>query len=186
MRLQPAARSWWGLVALYVAVVFAAQPYLGFAVDALKARWGEAGLATAVSALAGAVALAVALAALPLIRTATRTERLVLAIGAMLYVGGVATLDIPQERLHYAEYGLLAGMVFVGLQGARPKASWQSVVLTIVVAAALGWLDETLQGAFWERRYFDWRDVQLNVRAAALGTLLAVPLWSAYRRARKA
>ena len=185
MRLQPGARSWWGLVAIYVAVVFAAQPYLGFAVDALKARWGEAGFATAVSALAGLVAVAVALAALPLIRAATRTERLVLATGAMLYVVGVATLDIPQERLHYAEYGLLSGLVFAGLQGSRPRASWRMALLAIAVVAALGWLDETLQGALWERRYFDWRDVQLNVRAAALGTLLAVPLWSAHRRARK-
>jgi hypothetical protein len=185
MRWQPGELGWWLLTGLYVAVVFAAQPYLGFAVDALKARWGEEGFATAVTLLAVAVAVAVALAALPLVRAATRTERLALAVGASLYIVGVATLEIPQERLHYAEYGLLAGLVFAGLQGKRPKLAWPAAVLAIVIVAALGWLDETLQGAFWERRYFDWRDVQLNVRAAALGTLIAVPLWSAYQRVRR-
>lgn len=186
MKVRPGTRNWWLLVGLYVAVVFSAQPYLGFAVDALKGRWGEGGFAAAVSTLAAAVAVAIAVAALPLVRAATRTERLVLAIGAVLYVVGVATLEIPQERLHYAEYGLLAGLVFAGLQGSRHNAVWQTALATIVLVAALGWLDESLQGALWERRYFDWRDVQLNTRAAALGTLIAVPLWSAYRRARAA
>lgn len=185
MRFATGGRGWWGLVAAYVFVLFAVQPWLGFLVDTLKARWGEAGFATVVSTVAVVVAVAVGLFALRIARAATRIELAVMALGALLYGAGVSLLEIPQERLHYAEYGLLSALVFVGLQGERRERAGRTVVAAIVLVAVLGWLDETLQGALWERRYFDWRDVELNLRAAALGVLLAVPIWSAWLRGRE-
>lgn len=184
MRIGPGSRGWWGLVATYVVLLFGVQPWLGFLVDALRARWGEAGFATAISVVAAVVAVAVALFALRIARAATRIELAVMVLGGLLYAAGVALLEIPQERLHYAEYGLLSALVFAGLQGEHRERAGRTAVAAIVLAAALGWLDEALQGALWERRYFDWRDVELNLRAAALGVLLAVPIWSAWLRGR--
>jgi hypothetical protein len=182
----PGTRAWWGLVVVYVLLLFGVQPWLGFLVDALKERWGETAFATGVSLVAVAVALIVAVLAVRIARAATPVEWAVLLLGGVLYAVGVALLDIPQERLHYAEYGLLSALVFLGLQGEHRDGAGRSAAVAIVAVAGLGWLDETLQGALWERRYFDWRDVELNVRAAALGVLLAVPMWSAWLRTRGA
>jgi hypothetical protein len=165
--------------------LFAVQPYLGFWVDAIKERWGDGALATAVTAVGGLFAVLVAAYALRLLKAATAAERAALVAAAVLYVLGVTALEIPQERLHYVEYGVLAALVFLGLQGGRRSGAWRSAALAIAIVAAIGWLDEALQGALWERRYFDWRDVELNLRAAALGVLATVPLWSAQRRQRR-
>jgi MFS family permease len=170
------------LVAAYLVVLFGAQPFLGFWVDAIKDRWGAGALAAGVTAVAGVFALLVAAYAMRLLRVATVTERVALVAAAALYTLGVATLEIPQERLHYVEYGVLAALVFLGLQGRRNSGAGRSAVLAIAIVGAIGWLDETLQGALWERRYFDWRDVELNLRAAALGVLVTVPLRSAHAR----
>lgn len=180
--MRPGARAWWLLVALYVAALFAVQPWMGFAIDAFKARWGELALERTVAVVAGLSALALLAGLARSWRTATAGERALVAVGLVLYALGVLSLEIPQERLHYLEYGLLAAVVYAGLE-ARPRWPWWLAAGTsFLIAAALGYLDEELQGRFWERRYFDWRDVALNVRAAALGTLLAVPLVRAWRR----
>jgi hypothetical protein len=133
---------------------------------------------TAVAVL-GAI---VVLAALSRIwRAATAVERIVLVIGLVAYGVGVAGLAIPQERLHYLEYGLLAALVYAGSVPSFPDGSWRPVALGFVVAAALGLVDEALQG-LWPRRYFDWGDVLLNARASAVGLVIAVPAWRAWRR----
>ena len=179
----PSSRNWWLGVAAYVVVLFAVQPWLGVAVDAAKARWGDRAFALTVTGAAVVVAAAVLVVAVPLLRRATPAEIALLAAAVALYAAGVASLDIPQERLHYLEYGGLAAFIHAGIAARAKSASqWGAAMVAVVVTSALGWLDETLQGALWERRYFDWRDVELNVRAACVGVLAAVPLFGAWRR----
>lgn len=180
--MRVGSAPYWRLVGLYVLLLFGVQPFLGLGIDAFKERWGEAALAWTVWVAAG-LAAAAGLAGLARVwRAATRLERLVLAIGLAAYGAGVLELEIPQERLHYLEYGLLAALVYVGSTARRPAGSWRPVAFGFAVAAALGLLDEALQGWLWPRRYFDWRDVLLNARAAAVGLVLAVPAWRAWCR----
>jgi len=108
-------------------------------------------------------------------RRASGFDRVLLVAVLVLYAGATAMLEIPQERLHYAEYGLLAGLVFFAAR-AQGAGRWTAAAAAVMVTSGLGYLDEHLQGAFWERRYFDWRDVQLNVQAALLGALTSLPL----------
>lgn len=180
--MRPGTSSWWAFVAAYVVALFAAQPRLGFAVDAFKARWGDAALERTVWVAAGLAAAVLVGALVRLWRVARPAERLLVLAGVGLYGIGVLALEIPQERLHYVEYGVLAGLLYVGLES-RPGWRWpKAALVALLVTSGLGYLDEVLQGRFWERRYFDWADVALNVRAAALGILVAVPMFRAARR----
>jgi len=176
---------WWLLVATYVVVLFAMQPRLGFAVDAFKERWGQATFERTMLAAAVTAALLFAATTLRIWRVATRTDRLLLVAVVAFYGVGVSLLEVPQERLHYVEYGLLAGFVYFacrrGLE--RSMSSWRAALVAIVVTIGLGYLDEVLQGSFWERRYFDWRDVLLNAQAAVLGTVASIPIERTSKRA---
>jgi len=177
------SRKYWIVVAGYVALLFSLQPRLGFWVDAFKARWG-------VPALENTTWVASALTAGVLIALLRRSwhgslasERAVFVAALVLYGVGVILLETPQERLHYVEYGLIAALIYGGLSARGPEAHcWRCVVIAVVVTAALGYLDERLQGWFWERRYFDWRDVRLNAQAALLGVATGVPLFNGHRR----
>lgn len=181
---MPGSRRWWAGVALYVGVLFGVQPWLGLAVDAAKSRFGERAFAATVTAVAAIGAAALLAGAVPLLRRATRGELAMVVAAVLLYAAGVAALPIPQERLHYLEYGALSAVIYVGLGARRDKdrRDGRAALLAVLATAALGWLDEILQGALWERRYFDWRDVELNARAAVLGVLAAAPLLRAWRR----
>ncbi len=172
------------MVAAYIVGLFALQPRLGFVVDALKERWGDAALATVLTLIAALGGVALVASVSRVWSAATMPERAGLGIAVLLYVLGVWVLEIAQERLHYLEYGLLAALVYTGLTRGglrRPPAA----VIAIVATALLGWLDEELQGRLWERRYFDWRDVRLNLQAAILGTGVAVPFCNVLERRRR-
>jgi len=169
---------WWLGVAVYVVVLFAMQPRLGFAVDAVKERWGVATFERTMLAAAVAAGLFFAALALRAWRTATTVDRLLLVAVVALYTLGVSLLEVPQERLHYAEYGLLAGLIYFACRRdlGRGMGKWPAALTAIVITTSLGYLDEALQGALWERRYFDWRDVRINAQAAVLGIVASVPI----------
>ncbi len=186
IRIRAGSRAYWALVALYVTVLFSLQPQLGFWVEAFKERWGDAALdRTAWAAAAGAGVLVAALVGLAW-RRARPAERAVFVIAMLLYGLGVAILDTPQERLHYFEYGMLSALIYGGLSAREPTANaWRHIVVAVVVTSAAGYLDEKLQDWFWERRYFDWRDVRLNIQAALLGVATSVPFFNGRRRMRR-
>ena len=171
---------YWIATATYTLVLFATQPFLGYGIDAFKARWGEDGLERSVTAVLVASA---ALLALLLFRAWSRgswQERAVLFASLLLYGLGTRSLEIPQERLHFLEYGLLAGLVYVGLS-TRMRGWLRPAAASLLVGGSLGLLDELLQ-ILWPRRYFDWRDVLLNLEAALLGLMVAVPAWKGWLR----
>lgn len=181
--MRPGSRMYWVMVAAYVVLLFSLQPRLGFWVDAFKARWGVAalGIATWVASALTAVVLVALLGRLW--QGALASERAVFVAALVVYGIGVVLLDTPQERLHYVEYGLIAALIYGGLSARGPQVHcWRCIVIAVAVTAALGYLDERLQGWFWERRYFDWRDVRLNAQAALLGVATGTPLFNGHRR----
>jgi VanZ family protein len=98
----------------------------------------------------------------------------------------LAAIRQPEERLHFLEYGALAGFVEAALRerwqvatdGSRSAAA---TTLAAVTTALLGWLDEGIQ-LLVPTRVYDWRDVGFNAAGGAL--LLALANLRRWARAR--
>ncbi len=91
----------------------------------------------------------------------------------------VAVPMLPEERLHFLEYGLVAVLVYEALRERREVGAMQSVgsrrgwgrtspsLLAVALTGLAGWLDEGIQ-ALLPDRYYDLRDVAFNTVAAVL------------------
>lgn len=92
-----------------------------------------------------------------------------IVIVALLLLG----LSVPEERVHFLQYGLMALLARRALEGTSPERGRAAygIVGAAVLSSALGLLDEILQGSL-PSRVFDWRDVGMN----ATGTSLALVL----------
>ncbi len=110
-----------------------------------------------------------------LLRSRPRWREIVMLIVAgLVYAVVLAVIRQPEERLHFLEYGALAGFVEAALrerwQGktAGVRTAALAAGLAAAATALLGWLDEGIQ-LLVPMRVYDWRDVGFN---AAAGTLL--------------
>ncbi len=174
-------RRLWIAVAAAVGLLLASLYPLQFVLDALRAR-----NLLRVS-IAGLFLLAAATVAGSLIRRrAPPRAWLVLVTGGVVYAALGLEMEVPQERLHLAEYGALAVLLrtafaerFAGrdASGRAPNLD----ILTVGAATAVGWLDELVQGILPNRQY-DLRDVGFNALAAGLALAFAALLRAASRR----
>jgi hypothetical protein len=82
------------------------------------------------------------------------------AVGAM-----VLGLSIPEERVHFVEYGAVALLARFALACHLPPS--RQYVGAWILASIAGWLDEAIQGQLPDRVY-DLRDVAVNAVAALL------------------
>jgi VanZ family protein len=105
-------------------------------------------------------------------------EIVMLVVAGLVYAAVLAAIRQPEERLHFLEYGALAGFVEAAL-----RERWQSATadvrtsafaagLAAGATALLGWLDEGIQ-LFVPMRVYDWRDVGFNATAGILLIALA-------------
>ena len=101
----------------------------------------------------------------------------VLVVFGAAYAALILKVQSPEEKLHFIEYGVLAGLIHAALVTRRRRLTgqvrwsasamvWPGVV-TVLLTAALGWGDEGLQ-AILPNRVYDLRDVGFNVIAAAI------------------
>ena len=78
-------------------------------------------------------------------------------------------LEVPEERVHFIQYGLLALLIIYSLN------PWLSGVklylLSGLMASLFGIIDEIIQ-YFLPSRYFDIRDISFNISASLMGVLL--------------
>lgn len=86
-----------------------------------------------------------------------------------LYGYGLKILNIPEERIHLLEYGLLSFLVLKMYLTDRPSILlyWQ----TFLTVSFIGTLDEIIQ-YFIPIRVGDVRDIILNIVSGLLGLLL--------------
>lgn len=96
---------------------------------------------------------------------------LTLALLAGGYLSVLLTIPmLPEERLHFLEYGLFAGLVYSALRE-RQRRGARTLVSPVVGALALtfvaGWVDEGIQ-AILPNRVYDPRDVAFNTAAGLL------------------
>jgi hypothetical protein len=181
MRLRSVAeRRWWTAAAAAVGAIYASLYPLQFVLDALRERNL---LRKSIAAAGVVVALGVGggLAR----RAAGWREWAALACCAAVYTLVASRFEVVQERIHLAEYGVVA-LLAIGALEARAAAGGafdavRPAIAAAALTAAVGWLDEGIQGLL-PNRYYDLRDVALNAASGAL----ALGALELLRRARRA
>lgn len=157
----------WGAVLAYVALVYATVPVFPAVWARLREHTGTAiGHLGTVAVLA--LLTAIGVRAWRRMPAAGRSLRAVALFGLLgLYAWMLAVFSqYPAERLHLIEYG---GMGFLLLRALRLDAGAPAAYgLAIALTAVIGFGDETIQWVL-PQRYFELKDVGLNVVAGALG-----------------
>ncbi len=145
----------------YVGLIYASLPFSRDVLIALSQRELIGAVITA--SYFGAAVLVVYHVVFD-VRLTDRTAFFALVVLGLVIGGLVLGMAIPEERLHFLQYGvmaLLARRVLVRLAPARQYG------LAVLMAAAFGLGDELIQGALPDRVY-DSLDVLVNVLAAVL------------------
>ncbi|MEM7048561.1 MAG: hypothetical protein AAF604_02830 [Acidobacteriota bacterium] len=106
-----------------------------------------------------------------------RHEVIVYALLALVYGFIVWRMHLPEEALHYLEYGLFGALAFEALgwrfrrtRPATPRRNrlWLAFAGAVGLTLIGGWGEEILQH-FLPERYYDLRDVVINATAGFLG-----------------
>jgi hypothetical protein len=162
-------RAWWRerhwvAFGAYVAVVFVTVPFTRQVVLALRNT----------DTLGATVTAAYAVAVAGVVHYVLFNRRLAdwiafVVVAALLCVVTVLLLGlaIPEERVHFLQYGSMALLARSALaRGTEGDArAARHLLLGIAITSTLGLLEECLQGLV-PRRVFDWRDVAMNAGAA--------------------
>lgn len=77
-------------------------------------------------------------------------------------------IDIPAERIHFIEYGILGWMAYWAAGN-----NMRGLFIALGYIVIMGVLDEVVQWILPDR-YFDMRDIGMNIFGGVIGILLAV------------
>ncbi|MEO8195342.1 MAG: VanZ family protein [Thermoanaerobaculia bacterium] len=176
----PLERRLWLAVGITVSLLLAALYPLQFVLDALRARNLLRPTIAALFLLC-AVAVVGALAW----HRAPRAAWIVVALAGAVYGALALAMEVPQERLHLVEYGVLALLLRAAIAESvarRPAGDRVSNidVWALGAATAIGWIDEAVQGIL-PNRIYDLRDVAFNALAALLALGAAAVVRKAMR-----
>jgi VanZ family protein len=159
----------WIAAGTLLLLIYGSTYYVRILLDRLSERGWLGSSVMAVFAVTVAVLLVVLVRARP-----GPLEMGLLAVAAVVYLMLLTRMELPQERIHFVQYGVFSGLVYAALkdrwQGRRPGSlfSVRSAELwAVVLTAAAGWLDEGIQYLV-PNRYYDLRDVVFNAIAGAL------------------
>lgn len=158
---QSPARSW-ALLVVYILAIYASLPFVRGVVIALQQQNLLGG---AVTLLYFVAAVAVAYHVVFDVGLSDRIAFLGLVLLAAVTGAMILGLAIPEERIHFVQYGLMALLARRAL--AWHWKPWQQYLGAFLIAAAAGWVDELIQG-WLPTRVYDLRDVAINAVAALL------------------
>ena len=100
------------------------------------------------------------------------SDYLLLAGLAAVYLVVLLTLsDMPVERVHLIEYGLIGLLAHQALR--HRFAGGDRALLAVLVTLDVGLIDEVIQGLL-PRRFYDTKDILVNTIAGLLGVLAAM------------
>jgi len=172
-------RRWWIAALALILLIYATLYFVRGPVEFLRAHGV---LRLTVGALFGVAALGVVRQVWK--RGAGPRERVVLLAFAGVFCGAVLLADLPEEKLHFLEYGLLGSVLFQACQErsarlgrGRLSAAW----LAIALAGLAGWGDEGIQ-AVLPNRYYDLRDILWNLLGSSIVILALFSAAAARRR----
>ena len=100
------------------------------------------------------------------IKIKKRSSYVLLAAITLVGIFILNYIKIPEEKIHFLQYGLLAFLIHRALTWdvSKIKSYW----ITLILTSACGWIDEGLQHLL-PRRYYDTRDVLFNILGGILG-----------------
>ena len=103
------------------------------------------------------------------VRIVQLSSYILLGMVFSVYLYGLVTLQYPEEKIHFIEYGFLAYLVFKAIRVdiQKPIVYGYAFLLTSI----FGWIDEGIQYCL-PNRYYQIEDVILNCVSAALGLFL--------------
>ena len=158
--------KWWGIVALYSAVIFLTLPYGPKIVETIRKGIGERGLSYSLNISMAVVVVSLLFYLIFYLKERRIFSYLLFAIIGLIYGYFFRSLHVPAERFHFLEYGLLSWLVYYALRlDIRSKLIY---LWTVIVISLIGALDEGVQWIL-PNRFFCWRDVGLNSLAGILG-----------------
>ena len=99
-------------------------------------------------------------------RVCRRATYALLLLVMAVYSLGMAWLSIPEERLHFVEYGILVFLVYRAL--ILDLKGWPVYLLAFLTTSLIGLGDEGIQYLL-PNRHYQFKDVCLNSVSAALG-----------------
>lgn len=103
---------------------------------------------------------------------ASLIDSLPILTSIVLAIGACETLILlPIERIHFLKYAALSGLIPIAANGILERSP-RSLLIGFLVAASVGSLEEGTQ-AFVPERFFDLRDIGLNVTGALFGTVIS-------------
>lgn len=94
---------------------------------------------------------------------------LILLAAIFSYIYGIVTIQYPEEKIHFLEYGVLAFLLFQALRCRFSEHT--SYLFAFLLASFLGLGDEGIQHVL-PNRYYQWDDVVLNSVSSLLGLML--------------
>ena len=172
-------RRLWSAAGLCVALIYLSLPVARHFAEALRERnLLRLAVASIFIAAAGLIVWRVLT-----VRPGRRVVIALALVGAAYFALLSLVPMVPEERLHFLEYGLLAILIYEALRERRSNISdveprlmlaLPPFLLAVTLTAALGWIDEGIQ-ALLPSRVYDLRDVAFNAKAGLL-SLLALKL----------
>ena len=157
----------WVAFGVYVAVVFVTVPFTSQVVLALRNTDMLGATVT------GSYAVAVAGVVYYVLFNRRLADWVAFAVvAALLCVVTVLLLglSIPEERVHFLQYGSMALLARSALSRGEGNAA-RTLLLAVALTSMLGLLEECLQSLV-PRRVFDWRDVAMDAGAALTALFL--------------
>ena len=100
---------------------------------------------------------------------------------ALLALGALAMepfIGFPVERVHYIKYSLLGIFSFFSV---RNKSTLVTLLVATFAACLIGIVEEASQLGI-PRRFFDWRDIGINLASALIGVLVALTVRSKFNK----
>jgi len=162
-------RLCWAIAAGFVAATWSTLYWARLAADWFRGHGWLTPLMWLIFASAAGAVLAAVLRLAPGWR-----ELAVLAAFGIVYALTIGSLRmLPEEALHFVQYGTIGGFFYAALGERRrrggPFLARPAVpaVLAFLLTAAAGWTDEGIQYLL-PNRVYDLRDVGFNAAAAAL------------------
>ena len=94
---------------------------------------------------------------------------LFLGLVTIIYLAGFILIEIPEEKIHFIEYGVLLVLVYWALS--YNSKNWYRFLTAFIITSLIGFGDEVIQ-YFLPNRYYQTSDVILNAISGGLGLVL--------------
>ncbi len=163
----------WGIIFLYTGVIYLTVPFAPYFVDLLRSIAGK----NYNYFMTILIILGLVIITKGTLKFITN-PRGYFWLFYLLLSGIIITfsIDIPAERIHFLEYGLLGFLLTEAVELPSPY----KYIIAFIIGGIIGFTDELIQGVLQiqnilplPRRYFEWKDIFMNSFGVFLGIVFS-------------